>query len=243
MPRPMKGMESSYNNSSDNLIGGELIAHRNIIAANGGNGISILTGSPEEEESDLLRAADDPGDDELPIAAAKNNLISGNYIGTNAAGTVDRGNSGDGVQIVGSGVDELGDMVSSELNLVGGPGRGNLIAGNAANGVALLEGASDNVISDNIIGLNAIGSVALPNDLAGILIENSAANQAADNLISGNGANGVMIADPPSSIASENNVVRGNTIGLDSERHTCDSQCRSRCRHPECFFQPNRRTK
>ncbi|MBK9233458.1 MAG: hypothetical protein IPO15_22090 [Anaerolineae bacterium] len=57
--------------SSNNLIGGNTPAQRNIISANGAEGIIIAD-------------------------ASAHNVVSGNYIGTDASGTLGRGNAGTG---------------------------------------------------------------------------------------------------------------------------------------------------
>ena len=56
------------------------------------------------------------------------NTVEGSFIGTDAGGTIDRGNGGDGV------------CIESSDNLVGGPANAaqNVISGNDANGVFVL---------------------------------------------------------------------------------------------------------
>ena len=183
-------------NSANNLIGGDLPADRNLVSGNGLHGIYVLSGEPEE----ALRS---PDDDPPPGGGPSiNNRIAGNYIGTNASGVVDLGNTLSGVVIEGPG---------SDTNVVDGR---NLIAGNDGNGVALLEGALANTVADNLIGVNITGRWPLANSLQGVLIENAANSIVQDNLISGNAGNGVQIADPPSSIASTGNQIIGNVMGL-----------------------------
>lgn len=208
------------NNAVGNMIGGTTIEDRNVIAGNGGNGINILTGEAEEEG---VVTVDAPGgtiprspEEETPVRAAMSNQIFGNYIGTNVFGTVALPNQLHGVQIIGSGEDATGATVYSSENVVGTEGGRNLIAGNLGSGVALLEAAMTNTVSSNYIGVSIRGLGPLPNIVNGVLIENSAANIIELNLIAGNSAGGVHIADPPSSITSERNLVRGNIIGLDA---------------------------
>jgi hypothetical protein len=87
------------------------------------------------------------------------NLVQGNLIGTDAAGTHALGNSGDGVWVA-----------NSPGNLIGGtePGAGNVISANGAAGLAsglYLAGASstNNIIQGNFIGTDAAGTGPLGN--------------------------------------------------------------------------------
>ncbi len=71
-----RGSGIELDNSSSNTIGGTSAADRNVVSANSKNGI-LLNGS-------------------------SSNLILGNYIGTDATGTLARGNGGDGILISGA---------------------------------------------------------------------------------------------------------------------------------------------
>jgi len=169
--------------ASNNIIGGTTQASRNVISANGHIGLTIYSGSI-------------------------GNLVRGNYIGTNAAGTAALPNALNGIAIGTTG------------NTIGGTaaGAGNVVSGNAAYGVALSETASGNTVQGNYIGTNANGDQALGNTLVGLLIYGAANNTiggavaGAGNVISGtlNGP-GVLIE-----IASaSNNQFKGNFIGTD----------------------------
>lgn len=156
-------------NSSNNVIGGLV---RNVISGNETNGIEVFGSS---------------------------NVIQGNFIGTNAAGTVAIVNGDRGVAISGS---------QSTNNLIGGDsiGKGNLISGNSR-GISI-EGPG-NTIQGNLIGTditgttilrNSIGIQALaPNTLIGGL------TPGARNVISGNGT-GVVFGRAGSKL-------QGNFIG------------------------------
>ena len=134
------------------------------------------------------------------------NIVAGNRIGTNAAGTSPRANQ-TGVQIsFGVG------------NIIGGdsPGEGNVISGNALQGVDIRSG-SGNFVSANYIGVNADGTGAIANQ-TGVFIESAATNNTVGgptsgerNIISGN-RTGVHILGG----GNEGNVIKGNYIGLDA---------------------------
>ncbi len=90
----------------------------------------------------------------------------------------------------------------------------NIISGNGANGILLLNSASV-VIRGNYIGTNEDGTAALPNDYDGIRIAGSESTgntiggsiAARRNIISGNTGNGILLG------ANDNDVF-GNYIGL-----------------------------
>ncbi|HJR05877.1 MAG TPA: FG-GAP-like repeat-containing protein, partial [Pyrinomonadaceae bacterium] len=171
--------------SNNNLIGGTTAAERNVVSGNG-NAVSLVNGST-------------------------GNLVEGNYVGTNAAGTAAISNNGNGVIID-----------ASPNNTVGGTaaGAGNVISGSTNSGMQIVGGnASNNVVRGNYIGTNAAGTAAVPNGGDGIFIFGSASNNtiggttpAARNVISGNGDNGISFRDTNTS----GNVVSGNYIGTNA---------------------------
>ncbi len=135
---------------------------------------------------------------------SNDNFVEGNFIGTDAGGTVGRPN-GQGIQVDGTG------------NTIGGTNAAdrNLISGNASNGVTLAEGG--NFVQGNIIGTDAAGTTALANAANGVFINSVAnntiggTNSGAGNLISGNVTNGLTIVFGP----SPGNIIQGNRIGTD----------------------------
>jgi hypothetical protein len=94
-----------------------------------------------------------------------NNVVLGNYIGTDSTGTLDRGNrSDDGVEIqAGSTGNRIGDTIA---------GAGNLIAYNQRHGVNIVSGTGNGVLGNRIHS----------NDLRGIDLGNNGvtANDAGD---------------------------------------------------------------
>jgi CSLREA domain-containing protein len=138
-------------------------------------------------------------------AGADDNIVQGNRIGTNQAGTGALGNAGLGINLSGG-----------ARNIIGGTaeGEGNLISGNA-NGLGIFNaGTSSNKVQGNLIGTNEAGDAAIPNTSIGILIGvnasgNTIGGAGAGNIISGNGGDGIFLVS-----AAQSNVVQGNTIGL-----------------------------
>src|SRR5262249_10883979 len=137
--------------------------------------------------------------------------LTGNLIGTNAAGTAALANGGNGVAVNDSFGNTFGGTVS---------GAGNSISGNAGNGIDIVgTGATNNLVQGNIVGLNAAGSSAIPNvPYYGVFIRGGATNNtvggvtgAARNILSGNGYAGLGIYDP----GTTGNLVEGNYLGTD----------------------------
>ena len=139
-----------------------------------------------------------------------NNVVQGNYIGTDASGTLDRGNrSDDGVEIQGS----------STGNTIGGTvaGAGNLISGNAGSGVRIV-GGSGHLVSGNLIGTDITGSTDLGNSGVGVYLSGTSNNVIGGttsdgrNVISGNDSHGVEVAGA----TTTGNVILGNYIGTNA---------------------------
>ncbi len=169
-----------------NLVGGSAPEDRNIISGNENNG--------------------------AVIDASAHNIISGNYIGTDATGKAPLGNAGIGVVLA----------WGAQHNLVGGatPEERNIISGNSNVGVSIANSDTmSNTVSGNHIGTDVTGTVAIGNAQIGVHINDGAqynviggAGPEEGNLISGNGESGVTIGHS----ATMWNVVTNNHIGTDS---------------------------
>jgi len=167
----------------DNTLGGSSAAAGNLISGNGLHGV-LISGKH-----------------------AANNLVLGNKIGANAAGSLAIPNLGNGVAIL-----------FAPRNQVGGElaGEGNLIAGNGKNGVYL--STSFTAVMGNQIGVKSGGTQALPNAKNGIEVYSGSHNTlggqiaGAGNLISGNSGAGIAILEQ----AAEYNQIFGNRIGVNA---------------------------
>ncbi|HYO08428.1 MAG TPA: right-handed parallel beta-helix repeat-containing protein [Tepidisphaeraceae bacterium] len=170
--------------SPGNVIGGATKGDRNVISGNGQTGVFLYT------------------------AAAKNNTVIGNYVGTDATGTKKLGNALNGVQ-----------MESAAANFIGGSGKGrrNVISGNARDGVLIVNAGSRlNVVQGNFIGTDASGTKRLGNGWYGVEVSRpdnviGGGNTGAGNVVSANGYGGVVLFLSTAS----NNRVQGNFIGTD----------------------------
>jgi hypothetical protein len=232
--------------ATDNLVGGEAFAERNIIGGNGWDGVGIY-GSGSDR-----------------------NVVSGNYIGTNGADPL--GNNLSGVHIYGGTKDNrVGGNTLEELNLISGNGLrgvnivgagtdGNLVdnnhigvtldfaaLGNAGDGVYIGSGAQSNVVGSgpgNLITGNLENGVQITgtNTLSNTVARNSIGAEQVTHPDVGNGKSGVFIgggagntlvggdadADQGNLISGNGvdgvlisgdtayNIVSGNRIGVDS---------------------------
>jgi hypothetical protein len=148
------------------------------------------------------------------IAGADDNVVAGNYIGTDVTGNVAMPNVG-GILIS---EPSQGNRIGTDGNGVADAAERNIIAGVTLSG----PGVTDNVIAGNFIGTDVTGSLALGNG-TGIVIESGAhdnrigtngdgvADAAERNVISGNQDDGVYITG----LGTDRNVVAGNFIGTD----------------------------
>ena len=181
------------NGGTGHLIGGTVAAARNVVSGNIGHGVLIFLG------------------------VASDHLIRGNFIGTNAAGTLGLGNQSDGVQMLSGSNDVMNCTVGGTT-----PGAGNVISANTGVGVQFITVGTVNLIQGNLIGTDASGSNDLGNGSAGVAI--TEANDCtiggtvagAGNVISGNGAEGVRLNSP----TATGNRVQGNKIGTRADGTT-----------------------
>ncbi|NJN16320.1 MAG: CSLREA domain-containing protein, partial [Oscillochloris sp.] len=141
------------------------------------------------------------------------NIIAGNYIGTDADGTLDRSNRGDGIfvanfsQPVGANNNRIGGPNPADRNLISA--NGNQPFGGDRNGITL-DQVQNTLIQGNYIGTDAGGTLALGNYAAGIGIFRGFSNRVIGNLISANAGDGIAIGD---TFVNSGNIIQGNQIG------------------------------
>jgi uncharacterized delta-60 repeat protein len=173
--------------SSNNLIGGSNPADRNVLSGNNGGGI-------------------------WTVASGGSNMIRGNYIGLNAAGTLGIGNQQEGITLVGPGNSVIGNVIS-----------GNSITGTYY-GIHAQPSAANSTIQGNLVGLSADGTTAIGNQQDGIYLESS------DNIVGGtvdghgnviaHNRKGVVVTAGNTGNAILGNSIYGNTnIGIDLGNH------------------------
>jgi CSLREA domain-containing protein len=176
------------NGGSNTRIGGTLPAQRNLISGTNNAGFGNGWGIAIE-------------------LAGNGTLIQGNYIGTDATGTLALANT-TGILIDPVGATSIGDVT------IGGTasGAGNLISGNNPDsGINLATGdggASIGVVTiqGNIIGLDATGTVSLPNHFGVI------------NHLGAGGARGELLIG--GATAAARNIISGGDAGIYNELDT-----------------------
>lgn len=138
------------------------------------------------------------------LSTSGGNTIAGNWIGTDVTGTLDRGNTAEGITL------------SSSNNTVGGllPADRNVIAGNDGNGLNI-NTTSGNLVQGNYIGTDASGLLPVGNANGGLTVSGSnntigGTSTGARNVISANGFNGGLTLVGGS---ASGNVIQGNFIG------------------------------
>jgi hypothetical protein len=149
------------------------------------------------------------------------NVLTGNFIGTDATGTKALGNGGVGVFLLNG---TQGNRIGTDGDGVNDAAERNIIAANAYQGIAILgAGTDDNIVAGNYIGTDATGKRALGNGNNGVwMLQGAASNRVGTNgtdrdvkgernVISGNTFSGVGLSDTGTTA----NLVAGNFIGTD----------------------------
>jgi hypothetical protein len=146
--------------------------------------------------------------------AASDNLIQGNFIGTDAGGDFAIANGEDGIY-----------LQDGSDNTIGGSSllAGNLISGNQRTGVTLWGVGSGSVVQGNYIGTDAFGTAALGNGEAGVYLGTTGGATiggvapGAGNLIAFNGFS-VPGWDGVAIVAGTGHAVLGNSIHSNFEQ-------------------------
>ncbi len=191
-----------------------------------GGGVAISAGASGNRIGTDGNSLDDVGErnvvagsdnDAIDIygTGTEDNVVAGNFIGTDVTGTYWLGVAGDGVFLAeGASSNWIG------VNPSGGQAfhdEGNLISGNGE-GVQIFDSASFNVVAGNKIGTDVSGTVALGNWYIGVEIYTGCigntiggTTSGACNVISANYSYGVHITGA----GTTGNLVQGNHIGTD----------------------------
>jgi len=161
------------------------------------------------------------GNDGVDIAdvGTEDNVVAGNFIGTNVTGTLALGIAGNGVFITG-GASSNWIGVSPTVGAAVGD-EGNVISGNGDDGVQI-ESSDSNIIAGNQIGTDVTGTFALVNTIGAVEVDSSAGNtiggttSRSGNLIVGSGPGpGNGFAVEIDGQGASGNVVAGNAMDTD----------------------------
>ena len=179
-----------YSQSGSSMATPNSAANPTIVidATNAVSGLS-LTGNGIEVRGLVINDAQADG----ISVVGDDNIVTGSYVGTNAAGNAAVPNGGYGVDIDG------------DDNRVGGPvvSERNVLSGNGFGGVRVSSGTG-NVIEGNYTGTNETGTAGLAG--GGVRLE-SDQNTVKNNLSSFNSVGVEVLGDE--------NTVQGNTVGTD----------------------------
>ena len=175
-----------------------------ITLAAGTNGNQI--GGTLDEDTNVISGNSDAGID--ITAAAQQNRVSGNLIGTNSAGSGPLPNA-IGIAILSNAANNTIGGTAAERNIISGQNVNNQGAG-----IVFNSGAGQNTVAGNYIGTNKAGDAAIGN-FWGISVLNTSQNVSgtlnAPNIISGNEIGVVLGSDTNQAV---NNVtVSYNRIG------------------------------
>ena len=212
-------------NSNDNAVSGNLIG----LDVTGSKPISNIRGVTIRYESQRnLIGTNDSGRHDISERnivsgsvhqgvgiydlGTNENVVAGNYVGTDASGMNAIPNGASGVVVS---ADARRNRIGTSKSSRSGSVAGNLISGNSVFGLRFRSRAGGNSAGGNKIGTDASGMNAIPNIQGGVSVfENASANSIGGtykqrNIISGNLGWGISIqADTGLS------VIAGNWIGL-----------------------------
>ena len=219
----LQGIRISGSGAFGNIIAGNYIGIDAAGASdlgNGREGIQIADtahdntiGGTSPEERNVISGNDLDG---VEISAAHNNLVIGNYIGTDASGVAALANGQSGVLI---GLGAQGNIIGGAEN-----GEGNVISGNGSVGVYIYaSGTASNTISGNYIGTDATGTAAVGNQQDGIYIgepTGGAQNNTIGpgNVIAHNSGNGIRVDGPDTTgnRITQNSITDNASLGIDN---------------------------
>jgi len=168
-----------------NIIGGDTPDHKNIISGNSGYGVFIYN------------------------MGTHNNLVKGNYIGTDPSGTTAIPNA-NGIVVDGAPYSNIIDS--------------NLISGNLQQGIIIhITGSDSTIITKNMIGTDITGTQSLGNGIDGVRIAEGPKNTIIGgslqnaNIIAFNNGNGVTIMNDNDdfNLISYNSIFSNGALGID----------------------------
>jgi titin len=143
-----------------------------------------------------------------------NLLVQGNTIGTDITGTKALGDGNFGIEMYGATNTTIGGTTAGARNLISGNQGDGILMAQFISG-SVVEG---NYIGTDATGTKALGNAANGVEITGGSSQNTVGGTVAGagNLISGNGQNGVLLDQSPSGAQVGGNFVQGNLIGTNA---------------------------
>jgi CSLREA domain-containing protein len=142
----------------------------------------------------------------IEAGTGRDNVIAGNFIGTDPTGTIDFGNGFSGVDVTSGYGTRVGGTLAADRNLISGNNGGAAVA------LANRSPAVGAILQGNLIGTQRDGRSALANSGDGVLVTGAnntiGGGAGAENVIAFNRTAGVSVEDP----GSVGNRILGNSI-------------------------------
>jgi hypothetical protein len=150
------------------------------------------------------------------------NTLYGNYIGTDASGTIARGNLFAGIAISGGSETRIGAAIYAPPGAPSPPP--TIVSGNGV-GITIANGANFTAVVNTRIGTDISGTLPLGNSSNGILISDSFRSQIGfyiflgffpgDNIIAFNGSAGVAVRSGSDNAIVNNRFFQNGRLGID----------------------------
>lgn len=167
--------------SNDTIIGGSTATEKNVVSGH------IIAG--------------------ISIEASSNVQIIGNYVGTDASGTLALGNANEGISVSGYGATNSATNNSIINNIISGNYIGIKL------GFFSAFGANKNIVRGNFIGTDYTGTLPIPNSYGIVINDNSntigGPSSSNRNIISANSVGGILVYG-----GAKSNIIQYNYIGL-----------------------------
>jgi hypothetical protein len=224
-------------------LSGSALANRGdgvfVSPTSSGNRIGLNTSGASSAVANVISGNTGSG---LRLLGSSGNTIVANRIGTNPAGSAPVANGRDGISITGGsffnrlgGPDFFDTATGMTNNPTGSKGTvppvfvvpplGNLVSGNAQNGITITSNSRSNALNGNFVGTTANGDGAIANGLDGVAINGSDNNELIGcqfvnnpfvyyNIMANNGRNGLHITN------SNNVTVQANFFGVGADNTT-----------------------
>ncbi|MEZ6134980.1 MAG: PKD domain-containing protein [Pirellulaceae bacterium] len=223
----ISGTGTNYNVIAGNYVGTDALG--GYALQNGIDGVRVVSGAEfnrigtdgsdngfDENERNVISGNTQRG---VRIENAHRNIVAGNYIGTDVAGTYSIPNLVHGVLLSAAASNNL---VGTDGNGIADALEGNLLSGNVGYGIRIRDtDTSFNAVAGNYIGLNSAGTGLVGNTSHGVYISDNASynrvgtdgdgngfDDAERNVVSGN-LDGITIQ------GAHYNTVAGNFVGTD----------------------------